>query len=158
MSSLRILHLYPKHDYFTGAAIQLRELAHGLHRRGHEVVVATRPARRLVEKAGQMGLTHYAVPMASQVDLRSARQLAHIVRRHAIQIVHAHKGRARTLALVAGLFTRIPVLVLNRGVSFPARSPQPSGLHHAPRDGHCGRLSRSSATSSPPECPPRRSR
>jgi glycosyltransferase involved in cell wall biosynthesis len=57
--------------------------------------------------------------MASQVDLRSARQLARIVHRHGIQIVHAHKGRARTLALVAGLFTRIPVLILNRGVSFP---------------------------------------
>src|SRR5262245_59796105 len=57
--------------------------------------------------------------MASQVDVRSAGQLARIVRRHDIQIVHAHKGRARTLALLAGLFARIPVLVLNRGVSFP---------------------------------------
>ena len=57
--------------------------------------------------------------MASQVDVRSAARLAGIVRRHGIQIVHAHKGRARTLALLAGLFARIPVLVLNRGVSFP---------------------------------------
>ena len=31
---LRILQLYPKQDYFTGAAIQLRELAWGLHARG----------------------------------------------------------------------------------------------------------------------------
>jgi glycosyltransferase involved in cell wall biosynthesis len=119
VSPFRILQLYPKHDYFTGAAIQLRELARGLQQRGHDVVVATRPSPIWTEKARQLGLTHYAVPMASQIDLRSARQLARIIRQHGIQVVHAHKGRARTLAMMAGLFVRIPVMVLNRGVSFP---------------------------------------
>ena len=33
--------------------------------------------------------------------------------------MHCHKGRARTLAMLAGLLAKIPVLVLNRGVSFP---------------------------------------
>jgi glycosyltransferase involved in cell wall biosynthesis len=42
-----------------------------------------------------------------------------VLRQHRIQVVHAQKGRARTLAMMAGLFTKIPVLVLNRGVSFP---------------------------------------
>jgi glycosyltransferase involved in cell wall biosynthesis len=119
VSPLRVLQLYPKRDYYTGAAIQLRELAGGLHRRGHEVVVATRPSETWTEKSGELGLAHCAVPMASQIDVRSALALARIVRRHRIQIVHAHKGRARTLALMAGLFARIPVLILNRGVSFP---------------------------------------
>src|SRR6185503_19339865 len=54
----------------------------------------------------------------SEVDLRSARALVGILRRHRIQVVHAHKGKARTLALIAGLFVRVPVLVLHRGVSF----------------------------------------
>src|SRR5262249_12813229 len=44
--------------------------------------------------------------------------LARILRRHRIQVVHAHKGRARTLVLLAGLVVRVPVLVLHRGVSF----------------------------------------
>jgi glycosyltransferase involved in cell wall biosynthesis len=57
--------------------------------------------------------------MTSEVDLRSVRQLVHILGAHRIQVVHAHKGRARTLALLAGLFVRSPILVLNRGVSFP---------------------------------------
>src|SRR5439155_146843 len=43
MTPLRILQLYPKSDYFTGAAIQLRDLAIGLARRGHAVTVATSP-------------------------------------------------------------------------------------------------------------------
>jgi glycosyltransferase involved in cell wall biosynthesis len=38
---------------------------------------------------------------------------------HRIEIVHAHKGRGRTLTLLAGCFGPRPVLVLNRGVSFP---------------------------------------
>src|SRR5207247_457032 len=36
-SPLRILQLYPKGDFFTGAAIQLRDLAAGLAARGHPV-------------------------------------------------------------------------------------------------------------------------
>ena len=115
---LRILHIYPKQDYFTGAAIQLRELAWGLAARGHDVIVATRPSLTWAAKTREAGLAHYEIPMRSEVDLPSARALIRILRRHRIQIVHAHKGRARTLALMAGLLVRIPVLVLHRGVSF----------------------------------------
>jgi glycosyltransferase involved in cell wall biosynthesis len=116
---LRVLQLYPKEDYFTGAAIQLRELACGLHRRGHEVLIATRPSDIWTAKCQEAGLRHFAVPMASELDLRSVWQLIRILRRHRIQIVHAHKGKARTLAMIAGLAVKIPVLILNRGVSFP---------------------------------------
>jgi glycosyltransferase involved in cell wall biosynthesis len=116
---LRTLQIYPKQDYFTGAAIQLRELAWGLHDRGHDVVIATRPSATWSAKAREAGLTHYEVPMRSEVDVRSALALVRILRRHRVQVVHAHKGRARTLALIAGLFAPVPVLVLHRGVSFP---------------------------------------
>lgn len=115
---LRMLHLYPKQDYFTGAAIQLRELAWGLRDRGHEVVIATRPSPAWAAKTREAGLSHYELPMSSEVDLRSVRALVRILRKHRIQVVHAHKGRARTLALLAGLVVRIPALVLHRGVSF----------------------------------------
>ena len=119
MNPLRILQIYPKDDYFTGAAVQLRELADGLRQRGHDVVLATRPSSMWADKAHQLDITHYPVRMTSEIDLRSVRQLAHVLKRHRIQVVHAQKGRARTLAMLAGLFVRIPVMVLNRGVSFP---------------------------------------
>src|SRR5437870_10320411 len=60
--------------------------------------------------------------MSSEIDLGSVRALVGILRRHRVQIVHAQKGRARTLAMLAGLFVKIPVLILNRGVSFPLNS------------------------------------
>jgi glycosyltransferase involved in cell wall biosynthesis len=40
------------------------------------------------------------------------------VRARGFDVIHAHKGRARTLAILAGLVGRRPRLVLNRGVSF----------------------------------------
>ncbi|HKW95091.1 MAG TPA: glycosyltransferase family 4 protein [Methylomirabilota bacterium] len=116
---MNILQIYPKSDYFTGAAIQLVELAKGLADRGHHVVVATRPAEGWQDRCIAAGLPHHAVPMRSEVDVRSVPELVRIIRRHGIQVVHCHKGKARTLALMAGLFVRIPVLILNRGVSFP---------------------------------------
>jgi glycosyltransferase involved in cell wall biosynthesis len=116
---LRIVHLYPKSDYYTGAAIQLGDLAEGLQRRGHEVVVTTRPSAEWASRLQRAGIAHYGLPMSSEVDLRSVRALVGIFRRHRVQIVHAQKGKARTLAMLAGLFVKIPVLILNRGVSFP---------------------------------------
>ena len=116
---MRVLQLYPKADYFTGAAIQLRELAWGLHARGHHVVVATRPSAIWADKCAAAGIPHAPFRMSSSVDLASAWALSRLLRRERVEVVHCHKGRARTQALLAGLLTRIPVLILNRGVSFP---------------------------------------
>src|SRR5687768_14715449 len=116
---MRILQIYPKSDYFTGAAIQLRELAWGLRDRGHEVIVVTRPSETWASKCRDAGIVHHALPMSSEVDVRSAWRLARILRAHRIEVVHAQKGRGRTLAMIAGLVAPLPVLILNRGVSFP---------------------------------------
>lgn len=116
---MNILHIYPKSDYFTGGAIQLLGLAKGLVARGHRVGVVTRPGEGWAERCAEAGVRYYAVPMRSEVDVRSVPALVRIIRRHDVHVIHCHKGKARTLALMAGLFVRIPVLVLNRGVSFP---------------------------------------
>jgi glycosyltransferase involved in cell wall biosynthesis len=115
-SPLRILHLYPKSDYFTGAAIQMLELATGLAGRGHHVVLATRPGDIWTREALERGLVHCPLPSASTFDLPSVRALARTIREHRIQVVHAHKGK--TLAILAALLVPLPVLIANRGVSF----------------------------------------
>ena len=97
----------------------MRELAWGLHGRGHHVVVATRSNPVWTEKCAAAGIPYAALSMRHAVDLRGILGLARLIRVHDIQVVHCHKGKARTLALLAGLLVRIPVLVLNRGVSFP---------------------------------------
>jgi glycosyltransferase involved in cell wall biosynthesis len=118
-SPLRILQLYPKGDFFTGAAIQLRDLAAGLAARGHQVTVATPQSDVWAERCRAAGVEHVALPMARAWDPRAAWRLARVIRSRRIQVAHAHKGRARTLALLAGLMGGRTLLVLNRGVSFP---------------------------------------
>jgi glycosyltransferase involved in cell wall biosynthesis len=105
--------------HFTGAAVQLRDLAVGLAARGHQVVVATRPNAHWARACAAGHVLHAQVPMRSGLDLASAWTLARLVRDHRIDVVHCQKGRARTLALLAGLTVKIPALILNRGVSFP---------------------------------------
>jgi glycosyltransferase involved in cell wall biosynthesis len=116
---VNILQIYPKSDYFTGAAIQVRDLASGLAARGHRVVLATRPNPHWEEACAASSVAHAPLPMRSSLDVRSAFRLARLIRQHQIEVVHCQKGRARSLALLAGLAVKIPVMILNRGVSFP---------------------------------------
>jgi predicted protein tyrosine phosphatase len=99
-AAVNILQIYPKSDYFTGAAIQILDLAKGLAARGHRVVVATAPGEGWAERCAESGLPYHAVPMRSEVDVRSLPDLVRILRRHHVEVVHCHKGRARTLALI----------------------------------------------------------
>jgi glycosyltransferase involved in cell wall biosynthesis len=115
---LRLLHLYPKHDFHTGAAVQLLELARGLGQRGHHVVVVTGESAEWAARCRTAGVAHAMLPMR-RLGLASVRGLRRLLAEHRIDLVHAHKGRGRTLALLAGLLGPRPVLVLNRGVSFP---------------------------------------
>jgi hypothetical protein len=119
---VNILQLYPKSDYFTGAAIQLLDLTKGLGERGHHVVVATRPGEGWAGRCAAAGLPYHAVPMRSEADVRSIPDLVRILRRHHVQVVHCHKGKARTLALMAGLFVKIPVLGSRPSSRCPSRS------------------------------------
>ncbi len=82
-------------------------------------MVATRPSDLWAEQCGVAGIPYVPLPMRHALDLGSVWKLARLLRTHAIEVVHCQKGRARTLALLAGLLVKIPVLVLNRGVSFP---------------------------------------
>jgi glycosyltransferase involved in cell wall biosynthesis len=115
---LRILQLYPKGDFFTGAAIQLRDLAAGLAARGHQVTVATPPSAVWAERCRAAGVDHVVIPMHRPLDPRAAWRLSRVIRARRIQVAHAHKGRARTLAVLAGMLGGRTRLVLNRGVSF----------------------------------------
>lgn len=116
---LRILQLYPKGDFFTGAAVQLHDLAVALAARGHDVTIATPPGEVWAARCRASGLRHLALPMRQPFDPRAAWRLARFIRRQRVQVAHAHKGRARTLAILAGLMGGRALLVLNRGVSFP---------------------------------------
>ena len=84
------------------------------------VTVATPPERALGRRLAAAGLGHVRDPDAARLGpARGVASGAGDPRSREIQVAHAHKGRARTLALLAGLMGARSKLVLNRGVSFP---------------------------------------
>jgi glycosyltransferase involved in cell wall biosynthesis len=115
---VNILQIYPKGDFHTGAAIQLRDLARGLAARGHRVTVVTKPSDRWAAEASVAGFAHHDF-FRGPADPVGAARLIGILRRERIDVAHAHKGGGRTLTLLARGLGQRPPLVVNRGVSFP---------------------------------------
>ncbi len=117
---LSILQVLEKGSFTTGSVVQMYQLARGLAARGHRVAVVSRPGGEVARRAGADGLPFFPLPLRHEFDLPSARRLARLIGERQVDVVHVHKGIAHSAALFATLFEkRRPVLVVNRGVSFP---------------------------------------
>jgi len=126
---LSILQILEKGLFSTGSVVQMYQLARGLAVRGHRVAVVSREAGDVPAKARSerddtgregTGLDFIPLPLRHEFDLGSARRLARIVDERQVDVIHVHKGIAHSVALFASWFShRRPVLVVNRGVSFP---------------------------------------
>jgi glycosyltransferase involved in cell wall biosynthesis len=100
-----------------GGEKHLADLANGLARRGHEVFAALIPSSPLTAELSSLPRQNIVeLPMRSSLNVASALKLARFVRRHEIDIVHAHVARDYPLAALAARRAR---LVLTRHVLFP---------------------------------------
>ena len=95
------------------------QAAAGLHERGHDVTIVSRPAPELEEKAHSSGIQFHGLALRSQFDLASIIALRRLVRTLQPDVIHVHKGVAHAVALAATLRDRVGAFVVNRGVSFP---------------------------------------
>ena len=117
---LSVLQILEKGLFSTGSVVQMFQLARGLAGRGHRVAIVSRPTGQVPELARREGLDFIALPLRHEFDLSSALRLARVFDHRAVDVVHAHKGIAHSVALFATYFARRrPVIVVNRGVSFP---------------------------------------
>lgn len=117
---LSVLQVLEKGSFTTGSVVQMFELARGLARRGHRVGVVSRPEGEVAERSREEGIPFFPLPLRHEFDLASARRLARLFEERGADVVHVHKGIAHSAALFATFFSRRrPVLVVNRGVSFP---------------------------------------
>jgi L-malate glycosyltransferase len=118
--SLSILQVLEKGLFSTGSVVQMFQLAQGLARRGHRVAVVSRPEGEVPRRAREEAVDFVPLPLRHEFDFGSARALARLYESRQVDVVHVHKGIAHSAALFATLFTRRrPILVVNRGVSFP---------------------------------------
>ncbi len=120
MRPLSIVHALEKNRLTTGSVVQMLEAARGLSERGHRVAVVSRPGGDLETVCAEAGVDFFALALTHEFDLASARKLRGLFRERDVDVVHVHKGRPHAIALLAAVgLGRRPVLVVNRGVSFP---------------------------------------
>jgi glycosyltransferase involved in cell wall biosynthesis len=132
---LHILHLIDKNRLNTGSAVQMMDAARSLVVRGHQVSVAGRPHGDLEGACARAGVSFTPLRLSGPADLHSAMRLRRHLRRRSISIVHVHKGGPHAVALIASAgLGRTPVVVVNRGVSFPLDILNKWKYHH-PRVG-----------------------
>ena len=116
---MSILHLHQKTSLSTGSVQQMMQAAGGLSGHGHHVRVLTPPGPAVRELGQTMGVEVEFAPFRHLLDLRTIFRVRRLIRRHRPDVLHAHKGLAHWMALAALAGNPIPVLVANRGVSFP---------------------------------------
>jgi len=116
---MRVFQVLEFNQFTTGSVHQMFQAAAGLHERGHEVTIVSRPAEELEEKAHAQGIQFHGLALRNQFDLVSIIGLRRLVRTLRPDVIHVHKGVAHAVALAATLRDRVGAFVVNRGVSFP---------------------------------------
>lgn len=116
---MRVFQILEKNRFDTGSVHQMFQASVGLRERAHDVTIISRFDSTLRDRAREAGVGFVALPFASDLDLRTILAIARLVREERPDVIHVHKGRSHTLALLATLRTPAGAFVVNRGVSFP---------------------------------------
>lgn len=109
---------------WRGGEQQASYLVRGLAERGHTVIVAGRKRGLFLQRDhGVDGLVKLAAPFVGELDLYTVLKLARAVRRHAVDVIHAHTGHAHHYACLARRFAGRGKVVVSRRVDFvPSRN------------------------------------
>ncbi len=116
---LSILQIISKSSISSGGSRQAFQLARELAQRGHRVSFVCRPLLRSKEELDNSNITVVEIKMKSEFDLSSSMALYKLMKEEKTDVVHVHKGLAHSLAYPAACLAKVPVFVVNRGVSFP---------------------------------------
>lgn len=104
---------------FGGGERYLVDLANSLAARGHELYAALRPNSPLVSQLRLPPDRVKSLPLRNAIDAPSAQALASLVKKHEIDVVHAHMARDYSLAAYAARRNPKSQLIVTRHVLFP---------------------------------------
>src|SRR5205809_6495286 len=95
---LKILYVCSARD-LGGGERHLRDLAHALHKRGHDIFVALIPNSPLLHELSDLPTDNLIqLPLRSVAAVSSTPKLVRFMKNHQIDIIHAHMGRDYPLA------------------------------------------------------------
>ena len=104
---------------FGGGERYVADLTNTLHERGHDLYVAVRPRSPLIKHLQLPPAKIKTLPLRNALDVQSAYELDRYVRKHEIEVVHAHMARDYSLAAYAARRNRHTKFVVTRHVLFP---------------------------------------
>jgi glycosyltransferase involved in cell wall biosynthesis len=140
---LRILHTEWSDGWGGQERRIISEMA-GMARRGHHVVLATRPQCRIAAEAAKIGIPVLLLPMRNKADLASIIPLARYLSREGIQVVNTHSGVDSWIGAFAAKLARTPALVRTRHLNIPLKRNWVNFVHYmANRIVSCGQTMKS---------------
>lgn len=92
------------------------ELAQGLKKEGHSVLLATRDGAAIPG-----GVEKVSLPLRGAADVKSIFSLARLIRRRRADIIHAHNGREAWIAILAALAAGQGRVVVTRHAVLPQK-------------------------------------
>ena len=104
---------------FGGGERYLVDLTNALTARGHDLYAAVRPGSPLITHLGIPDDNVQTLPLRNALDVQSAHGLARFVKKHQIEVVHAHMARDYSLAAYAAGRNPIARFIVTRHVLFP---------------------------------------
>jgi glycosyltransferase involved in cell wall biosynthesis len=116
--SLRILQISSATS-FAGGERYVADLTNSLNERGHDLYLAVRPRSPLIEHVHLPAAKIKTLPLRNALDVQSAHELDRFVRKHEIEVVHAHMARDYSLAAYAARRNRHIKFIVTRHVLFP---------------------------------------
>lgn len=119
---MNVLHINEQRGW-RGGEQQASYLIRGLAQRGHNVLIAGRPGTPFIQSDhGAGSIAKIIAPFFSEFDLYTAAVIARAVRRHRVDIIHAHTSHAHTIACIARTIARRAKVVVSRRVDFAPRN------------------------------------
>ncbi len=128
---MRILHTEWS-DGWGGQEIRIANEMEGMARRGHKMILSTRPHCRISKAAQDRGIEVVHLPMRRGLDVRSMLQLRGVLRQNKIEIVNTHSGVDSWLGAIAARLAGTPVLIRTRHLNIPLKRNLFNFVHNMP--------------------------
>ena len=118
---------------FGGGERYVADLANSLHERGHEMYAVVRPRSPLIDQLRLPANRVTTLRLRNALDVQSAQALERFVRKHEIDVVHAHMDHDYPLAAYAARGKRNAKFIATRHLLSPLSPLHGNALKRADR-------------------------
>ena len=118
---LTIVQVASNLDSWGGLEIHLLQLGVQLRDRGHRVIVAGRPGRFVLSRAGALGLETFEATVRRQSDWTDFERYKEFFRREKVDVIHAHNQEDALVPAAAAKLAGVSASFLTWHLPFPFR-------------------------------------